>query len=51
VAELAQLRPDWPACMRCSYGDSKQTCELFLGEPPEWAGEVSGESGGVGAMC
>jgi hypothetical protein len=40
VAELAQLRPDWPARMRCNYGDSKQTCDLFLGEPLEWAIEV-----------
>jgi hypothetical protein len=50
VIEVADLQPDWRVRTRICYPGSKQTCDLLLGEPPEWAIEIkmfrpSGDNG------
>jgi hypothetical protein len=40
VAELAHLRPDWHIRLRVCYPDSKQTCDMLIRDPGEWAIEV-----------
>jgi len=40
VAELVTTRPDWRIALRQCYPASKQTCDLILGDPPEWAIEI-----------
>jgi hypothetical protein len=40
VADLAVVRPDWSIALRQCYPGSKQTCDLLLGNPPQWAIEV-----------
>jgi hypothetical protein len=40
VSELATIRPNWQIFLRRCYPGSKQTCDLFWGDPAEWAMEV-----------
>ena len=40
MAELSAMRPQWNGQLRVCYPGSKQTCDWFLGSPPEWAIEI-----------
>jgi hypothetical protein len=40
VGEISRSRSDLPIRLRVCYPDSKQTCDLLVGEPVEWAIEV-----------
>jgi len=40
VTELRQTRPAWHIKLQQRYPASRQTCDLLLGQPPEWAIEV-----------
>jgi hypothetical protein len=40
VAELKETRPAWRIALRQCYPESKQTCDMILGDPPEWAIEI-----------
>jgi hypothetical protein len=40
VSELEQARPEWRIALRRCYPGSKQTCDMLLGDPPEWAVEI-----------
>jgi len=40
VAELSTLRPDWRIRLRECYPESKQTCDILIGDPVDWAIEI-----------